>query len=118
MWVGVTIPQYSQRLFRPQPRRFAVCNGVRDQPTASGLSRPSGRQRSAGSVSSRGMGRLCPTMPRDCSEEECARRVLEDRGHVGTEPSALLKNGSTSCRERVWTYAYISVCAVSLKKKT
>jgi hypothetical protein len=50
MCEGVTIPQYSQRLTRPQPRRLARCSGRRDQPTAAGFSRPSGRHRSTASV--------------------------------------------------------------------
>ena len=47
---GVTMPQYSQRLVRPQPRRLAVCSGWRVQPTADGLSRPFGRHSGTGAV--------------------------------------------------------------------
>jgi len=50
MWLGVTMPQYSQRFARPQPRRFARCSGRRVQPTAAGLSLPLGRHKSTGSV--------------------------------------------------------------------
>ena len=51
--VGVVTHQYSHRLVRPQPRKLQRCNGVRVQPTASGLSRPDDEHRSTGSVISR-----------------------------------------------------------------
>src|SRR5659263_625809 len=79
---GVVTAQYSHRLFLPQPNRPRPtppvrCKGVRVQPTAAGLRRPSGVVRLTGAVISRSVTRtgLSFTPPDYHAAHGSARRV-------------------------------------------